>query len=618
MPSQAVTAGNEYLAELLEDLSGLNEDVIRESDSRLTPYRARYPQGFSADARNLADYLALRSHDLRPLQERLVAAGLSSLGRGEAHVRANLSRVIGMLGRAIGIGTEKVGPDSGAQALERNAELMFGKRNSSRYARIMVTLPAESATQPELIKGLMENGMDCVRINCAHDGPVTWQQMIDNVRTAERETGTRVRIFMDLAGHKIRTGDILPGPAVRHLQVRRDDYGQVVEPARVLLTSAPADSAGNELPGNLERLPIEGNLFRQLRPGHSLHFKDTRDRHRVLRVTEQRPYGAWLAECEGNAYVVPGTRLRWQGLTKDKTLITSDSFCIGEFTGKPQVIHLFRGDRLLLRRDNRPGQAAATGATGTTRPAQISCSHPDIVDLLQPGNSVWIDDGKLGCVVTETTSDGALLQVTHAGPKGARVRSDKGINLPDTTLPLPALTEKDLADLDFVCAHTDVIGFSFVRKLDDIDVLRHELVKRGKAGLPIVLKIETATAVKNLPDLLLGTLGQHALGVMIARGDLTVELGSVRMAEIQEEILWICEAAHVPVIWATQVLDNLARKGVIARSEITDAAMSVRAECVMMNKGAYITEAVSVLKDILTRMDAHQYKKVSRLRRLHW
>jgi len=199
-----------------------------------------------------------------------------------------------------------------------------------------------------------------------------------------------------------------------------------------------------------------------------------------------------------------------------------------------------------------------------------------------------------------------------------RVRSDKGINLPDTELPLPALTDKDLADLDFICAHADVVGFSFVRKLDDIDVLRHELTVRGKAGLPIVLKIETATAVKNLPDLLLGTMGQHALGVMIARGDLAVELGSVRMAEIQEEILWICEAAHVPVIWATQVLDTLARKGVIARAEITDAAMSVRAECVMMNKGAYISDAVTVLNNILTRMDAHQYKKVSRLRRLHW
>ncbi|MEJ2094820.1 MAG: pyruvate kinase, partial [Gammaproteobacteria bacterium] len=220
--------------------------------------------------------------------------------------------------------------------------------------------------------------------------------------------------------------------------------------------------------------------------------------------------------------------------------------------------------------------------------------------------------------VTETGEEGAQLEVNHTGPKGARIRSDKGINFPDTELSLPALTPKDLEDLDFVCAHADIIGFSFVRKLDDIDILRRELAARGKPELPIVLKIETAAAVRNLPDLLLGTLGQHALGVMIARGDLAVELGSVRMAEIQEEILWICEAARIPVIWATQVLDTLAHKGAIARPEITDAAMSVRAECVMLNKGNYITEAVGVLNNILTRMDAHQYKKVSRLRRLHW
>jgi len=192
------------------------------------------------------------------------------------------------------------------------------------------------------------------------------------------------------------------------------------------------------------------------------------------------------------------------------------------------------------------------------------------------------------------------------------------LNLPDTVLPLPALTVKDLEDLDFVCAHADMVGLSFVRQLGDVDELRRQLVARGKAQLPIVIKIETAAAVRNLPDLLLGTIGQHSLGVMIARGDLAVELGSVRMAEIQEEILWICEAARVPVVWATQVLETLAKKGVIDRPEITDAAMSVRAECVMMNKGPFITDAVVILHDILTRMDAHQYKKVSRLRRLHW
>jgi len=614
MSMQALQAGNEYLADLLAELCKLNDSVSRQSAVRLAPYSARYPKGFTADARNLADYLALRSHELRPLQERLVAAGLSSLGRGESQVRANLARIINMLRSATSITIPASVPDSGAQHLERTAVTLFGRRHSDRYARIMVTLPSDSAAQPGLIRQLVENGTDCLRINCAHDDPGRWRQMITHVRRVESETGRRVRIFMDLAGHKIRTGGIRPGPAAMHLQVRRDCYGHVTETARILLS--PDGQSGSH-PG-LQRLPIDAELLGQLRPGHSLHFRDCRDKYRVLHIRESVSDGAWLAECDASAYVVPRTRLRWQGLNRDNKLITSDAHRIGEFSGGTQEIRLYAGDMLLLRNDDQPGMASTTGASGEVLPAQIGCSRPEVVGLLKTGESVWIDDGKLGCRVTETGTGGALLRVTHAGPRGARIRSDKGINLPDTDLPLPALTGQDLADLDFVCEHADMVGLSFVRKLADVDVLRHELAARGRPGLPVVLKIETAVAVKNLPDLLLGSMGQHPLGVMIARGDLAVELGSVRMAEIQEEILWICEAARVPVIWATQVLDTLARKGVIARPEITDAAMSVRAECVMMNKGAYITDAVSVLNNILTRMDAHQYKKVSRLRRLHW
>jgi pyruvate kinase len=105
---------------------------------------------------------------------------------------------------------------------------------------------------------------------------------------------------------------------------------------------------------------------------------------------------------------------------------------------------------------------------------------------------------------------------------------------------------------------------------------------------------------------------------MIARGDLSVELGSVRLAEIQEELLWLCEAAHVPVIWATQVLETLAKTGSRSRPEFTDAAMGVRAECVMLNKGPYILQALRALDNVLIRMEAHQHKKISRLRALHW
>ena len=145
-----------------------------------------------------------------------------------------------------------------------------------------------------------------------------------------------------------------------------------------------------------------------------------------------------------------------------------------------------------------------------------------------------------------------------------------------------------------------------------------ELDQRGAGDIPVVAKVETAQAVRNLPEILLTALPRRPLGVMVARGDLAVEIGPERLAEIQEEILWLCEAAHVPVIWATQVLESLARKGTPTRAEITDAAMGVRAECVMLNKGSYICRAIETLRDIMQRMNAHQYKKTARLRALHW
>ena len=103
---------------------------------------------------------------------------------------------------------------------------------------------------------------------------------------------------------------------------------------------------------------------------------------------------------------------------------------------------------------------------------------------------------------------------------------------------------------------------------------------------------------------------------MVARGDLGVEVGFERLSEVQEEILWLCEAAHIPVIWATQVLESLAKGGIPSRAEVTDAAMSSRAECVMLNKGPYILQTVKFLCDVLKRMESHHEKKTAMLRKL--
>jgi pyruvate kinase len=167
-----------------------------------------------------------------------------------------------------------------------------------------------------------------------------------------------------------------------------------------------------------------------------------------------------------------------------------------------------------------------------------------------------------------------------------------------------------------VAANADMIDYSFVSRASDVAALHRALDDLGGRRPGIVLKIETRRAFEHLPEIILEAMREPTAGIMIARGDLAVEVGYERLAEVQEEILWIAEAAHVPVIWATQVLETLAQKGVPSRSEITDAAMGERAESVMLNKGPHIVDAIRVLDNILRRMGAHQQKKRSLLREL--
>ncbi|MFZ1681383.1 MAG: pyruvate kinase [Rhizobiaceae bacterium] len=245
----------------------------------------------------------------------------------------------------------------------------------------------------------------------------------------------------------------------------------------------------------------------------------------------------------------------------------------------------------------------------------FSINFPRIARKLGVDAPVLINDGKIGARVVAVEAHGLVLQVTTAREKGEKLKGEKGVNFPSVELDIDPLTPKDLVDLDFVAAHADVVGFSFVQRPRDIDLLVGELgSRRGSAPpQPLLLKIETPLAVRNLPRLLVAAGGRHPVGVMIARGDLATEVGPERLSEVQEEILWLCEAAHVPVVWATQVLESLVKDNAPSRAEVTDAAMGQRAECVMLNKGPFLAEAVGFLSGILHRMDRHQSKKTARL-----
>lgn len=277
---------------------------------------------------------------------------------------------------------------------------------------------------------------------------------------------------------------------------------------------------------------------------------------------------------------------------------------------KKKGIPIAKGDHLILTKHNPQG-GYGKDSSGKLR---IGVMLAEVIDDASIDDLIYFDDGMIKAVVLAKSDEEIEVVITECYK--SNLGSKKGINLPNTKLNLPALTRKDIEVLPFVCENADILGYSFVRTAEDVELLYSELQKYEGENVGVVFKIENKEAFENLPSILIKGMERNKVGVMIARGDLAVEIGFERISEVQNEILWICEAAHIPVIWATQVLEKLAKKGIPTRAEISDAAKAAQAECVMLNKGPYINNAILVLKNILIRMSKHTFKKKNELRSL--
>ena len=401
--------------EALDAILRVREDVRRESERLLKSWRAAIVlSAYRPSAMNLARYLALRRHDLSDLQPALSALGLSSLGRCEGHVMANLDAVVAALSRICGADGEPFPAadlwSEGERRLAAQRRALFGRENSA--TAIMVTMPIEAASDAALVETYVAAGMHCARINCAHDDERAWAAMVEHVRQAAKKSGRDCKILMDLPGPKCRVETLWPK--------------------------------------------------------------------------------------------------------------------------KPERVHVGDCFRLAVS----PGQANASGMP------VVTVSFSQVVARLPMQAQVWIDDGKIRARVVGLEGKDRIVEVVGARAKGERLRLEKGVNFPGTPLDLPALSGDDFAALPAIAKHADMVGFSFVQRPQDIADLDRaiELISPGRPAMPLVLKIETPEAVRNLPALIVQAAGTRPSAVMIARGDLAVELGHIRMAEIQEEILWLCEA----------------------------------------------------------------------------
>jgi len=468
---------------LLKELNGIHDAMLSAEQQMLHHINSVKPKHRDS-AINLVDYLALRSQSIEELQRQLHSMGLSSLASSESHIKSQVINVMTWLGRESPEPGE-IDAAAGLKQLKQNISTLFGKPQNESLP-VMVTFDTNFAEDFQLICDLLENGMLVARINCAHDDEATWAKMITNLKKAEAKTARSCKIYMDLAGPKIRTQIIKKNDKNDKLNV---DLGE-----EVILTDH--DQKG-----------IKGK----------------------------------------------------------------------------KVIH---------------------------------CSMPGIVEKLEKGQRVYFDDGLFEAVVQSVTARHASLKITRISAKKPVIKSEKGINFPDTTFKVDAITDYDLECLQFIVQHADMVGLSFVNNAGDMKELQTRLERLNRPDISIIAKIETNQAVNNLPAIILQGLQQNLVGIMIARGDLAVEIGFERMSEIQDEILWICEAAHTPVIWATQVLESMNKEGLATRSEVTDAAHASEADCVMINKGGHTVEVLKTLNDILARSLKNNFKNRRLFRRL--
>jgi len=469
---------------LLKELADIHDRMLEAEDQKMTHINGVKPH-FRNSAINLIDFLALRSQNIEMLQKQLHYMGLSSLASSESHIKAQVINIMNWLGNEKTTSHE-LDAISGFKQLQQNITTLFGKTRMDKAPPIMVTFDTDFGDDFQLMCNLLENGMQVARINCAHDDEPIWIKMIKNLKNAVAKMNLPCKLYMDLAGPKIRT--------------------QIINKKH-----------------KYDKLKVE------------------------------------------------------------------------------------LGDEITL---TNPEQKSVKGKK------MMRCTLPGIVEKLEPEHRVYFDDGLFEAVVMSVNGKQATLKITRVSAKKPFIKSKKGINFPDTIFQINPITDYDQKCLSFIVQHADMVGFSFVNNATDMQELQMQLNRLNNPELPIVAKIETNQAVNNLPSIILQGMKHNLMGIMIARGDLAVEIGFERLSEIQDEILWICEAAHTPVIWATQVLESMNKHGLATRSEITDAAHAAQADCVMVNKGGYTIEVLKTLQNILSRSRKNNFKNRRLFRKL--
>ena len=527
-------------------------------------------------AQNLLRYLAFRKTDTHSLQKVLNSLGISRLSSAEGHVMASLKSIDNILSHFYSelhteIPENVVGIRESLDLLHRNTRNLFGKARGRSNKHIMVTLSDNIIQDSEAFNDLIRQGMSTVRLNCSTGRINEWKKISDRIRISEQLTKSSCHICMDLEGPKIRIGKIKETPTKLKINKKKSLDGSIRKPGTLILSDHLGEFSNK---GNFIQVSVK--LLSMIKMNQKLFVTDHRGKVHNLNIIKLKGRIISLNTCD---------KLTLSNSSKFLIKNNSESTNVYEEVvslkkNKAPKLTLSVGDHLIIEKKNRRGENAVYTSQGQLiSKAHVHCPEKRFFENVKTNDKLIFDDGNFEGKITSCNGDEIDCLITFSKKKNVKIKSYCGVSIPGKTIFRKALSSRDYHHLEHISSYADIISLSFVRNKNDVLELIDYLNKHKMSLKGIILKIENLQGFKNLPNIILTAMQHDRIGIMIARGDLAIECGWEKLAKIQEEILRLCEAAHIPVIWATQVMESAAKMGRPSRAEITDATVAQRADC---------------------------------------
>jgi pyruvate kinase len=553
------------LESILDSLIKLKDD-IKTSNSELKSIQ------------NLQHYLNLRKYDLKTVQNLLTKNGFSSLGRSQSYILYQINKNILNISKLLNKEVNFDEVDENSITFDESKELINERReifgDLTHKTKIMVTLPSEASNEPSLIKNLIKNNVSILRINTAHDDSDSWKKMADFIHKENELQNKNTKIYVDLAGPKIRTGKIEQVFIPFKVGSKYKDYE---------VELFPYNNDTNNVT-NLLSFVIDEEVYKKALKKEELTI-----------LSEDKSILCKVETINDRAFI----KIDKKVLIDKNSIIKSGKYQskLYNLEKSPEELRVFIGDEIIISNDIL-GQNSYRYNNKLYK-SIISCTNKEIFDYVKLDDCIFIDDGKIEVKVIEKSDIGLICKVLISKDVGSVIKEEKGINFPHTNLEIPAITEEDKKAFESIVGFADIIGLSFAQTKEDVYTLQNMI---NDKNIAIVPKIETKKAFNNLEDIIKALQEKDKFGIMIARGDLAIEVGFENLPFIQKEIFDICEASHTPVIYATQILESKMKKNVPSRAEVIDVSVASRADCIMLNKGPFIIDTLQILNNILHKM----------------